>query len=434
MAASFSGRVAMCSTGPANARGDGRGAAWRPRPDRAGRGRCAAAADAVGAAAAPGAPAPAAPAPAAAAAAAPAARFVRAHLLRLAPYTPIEPFEVISARLGRAPEDIVKLDANENPYGPPPEVLAALGAMRFPHVYPDPETRALRAALAAWHGVDAARLLVGCGADELIDLLMRVVLDPGDAVIDCPPTFTMYRFDADVNAARVLRVPRGPGFALDVPGIAAAVAAHAPKVVFLTSPNNPDGSLISDAELEAVLALPVLVVLDEAYIEFAGVPSRISWVGAARPNLAVLRTFSKCAALAGLRVGYGAFPPGLSEYMWAAKQPYNVSAAAEVAALAALSNMPYLDDVRDRLVAERGRLAAGLAAVPFLEPAPSAANFVLCRVTDGRDARGLRDALAERYGIMVRHYATAELSGYVRVSVGKPEHTDALLAALAELA
>jgi histidinol-phosphate aminotransferase len=211
------------------------------------------------------------------------------------------------------------------------------------------------------------------------------------------------------------------------------VAAHRPKIVFLTSPNNPDGGVIAEEELLRVLALPVLVVLDEAYVEFAGGASRLGWA-ARYDNLVVLRTFSKSAALAGLRVGYGAFPLGMAELLWRAKQPYNVSVAAETAAVAALSNPAYLARVRDALVAERARLAAGLAAVPFLDPAPSHANFVLCRVTDGRDARGLKDALAREHGIMVRHYSTKELNGFIRVSVGLPEHTDKLLAALAQMA
>lgn len=121
-----------------------------------------------------------------------------------------------------------------------------------------------------------------------------------------------------------------------------AIAQHKPKVVFLTSPNNPDGSTIDEASLLTILEQPVLVVLDEAYIEFSGEASRMAWV-LQRPNLVVLRTFSKMAGLAGLRVGYGAFPEGLIEYIWRAKQPYNVSVAAEVAAVAALSNMEYLE-------------------------------------------------------------------------------------------
>ena len=134
------------------------------------------------------------------------------------------------------------------------------------------------------------------------------------------------------------------------------------------------------------------------------------------------------------RVGYGAFPLGLIQYLWRAKQPYNVSVAAEVAAVAALSNLPYMQRVRDALVAERRRLHDGLAGVPYLQPFPSHSNFVLCKVTDGRDARSLKEALAQQHGIMVRHYATQELNNYVRISVGLPEHTDRLLAALHALA
>ncbi|KAI8466057.1 MAG: pyridoxal phosphate-dependent transferase [Monoraphidium minutum] len=359
-----------------------------------------------------------------------AVQFVRKHLLEVPAYTPIEPFEVLSARYGRKPEQIVKLDANENPYGPPPEVRKALAEMPWPHIYPDPETRQLRKALAELHGVPEEYLMVGCGADELIDLLMRCTLDPGDSIVDCPPTFTMYVFDADINDARVVTVPRLEGFKTDVAGIRRAVEEHRPKLVFLTSPNNPDGSIISDADLEALLALPALIVLDEAYIEFADEPSRVKWVER-YPNLVVLRTFSKCAALAGLRVGWGAFPLDLAQYLWRAKQPYNVSVAAETAACAALTNMAYLDQVRDALVSERRRLMAALASVPFLEPYPSHANFILCKVT-GRDAKAVKDALADK-GIMVRHYAKKELSGYIRISVGRPEHTDALVAALADI-
>eukprot|EP00803_Ostreobium_quekettii_P003236 evm.model.scf_359.5 EVM.evm.TU.scf_359.5 scf_359:21867-25380(-) len=360
-----------------------------------------------------------------------ATRFLRRHLLQLAPYTPIEPFEVLSAKLGRRMEDIIKLDANENPYGPPPEVLAALGSMNFPHIYPDPESRRLRSALAQWTGVPMEHLLVGCGADELLDLLMRCTLEPEDFIVDCPPTFTMYAFDAAVNGAQVVTVPRLKDFQLDVEGIRQAVEDHKPKLVFLTSPNNPDGSLISSEDLEAVLAMPVLVVLDEAYIEFANEPSRIQWVKDC-PNLVVMRTFSKCAALAGLRVGYGAFPLDIVEYLWRAKQPYNVSAAAEVAACAALGNQTYLQEVRQALVTERERLYKGLQAISFLEPYPSHSNFILCKVSGNQTAKQLKESLAQR-GIMVRYYDKRELQGYIRISVGRAEHTDALLVALNEL-
>src|SRR5258706_1167373 len=141
---------------------------------------------------------------------------IRPDVASMEAYTPILPFEVLSARLGRAPETIVKLDANENPYGPSPRVRAALGALPFPHIYPDPESRLLRAALARDTGVPAENLLAGAGADELIDLIMRLFLQPGEAVIDCPPTFGMYPFDAAANGGQVMAVPRRSAFVVDM--------------------------------------------------------------------------------------------------------------------------------------------------------------------------------------------------------------------------
>nr|TKS15737.1 histidinol-phosphate aminotransferase, chloroplastic-like [Populus alba] len=357
--------------------------------------------------------------------------FIRFHLRKLSPYQSILPFEILSAQLGRKPEDIVKLDANENPYGPPPEVLEALGNLKFPYIYPDPESRRLREALAIDSGLESDHILVGCGADELIDLIMRCTLDPGDKIVDCPPTFTMYEFDAAVNGALVTKVLRKPDFSLNVDLIVDAVRKEKPKCIFLTSPNNPDGSIINDEDLLKILELPILVVLDEAYIEFSGLESRMKWVKK-HDNLIVLRTFSKRAGLAGLRVGYGAFPLSIIEYLWRAKQPYNVSVAAEVAACAALQNPTYLEDVKNALVEERERLFKFLQEVPFLTPFPSHSNFILCEVKSGMDAKKLKDDLASM-GVMVRHYNKKELKGFIRVSVGKPEQTDILMQCLKRL-
>nr|GMD61498.1 histidinol-phosphate aminotransferase, chloroplastic [Ipomoea batatas] len=356
------------------------------------------------------------------------ASFIRPHLRTLKPYQPILPFEVLSARLGRKPEDIIKLDANENPYGPPPEVLEALGAIEFPYIYPDPESRRLRAALSEDSGLESEYILAGCGADELIDLIMRCVLDPGDKIVDCPPTFTMYEFDAAVNGALVIKVPRNPDFSLDVERIAEVVEKEKPKCIFLTSPNNPDGSIINDTDLQKILNMPILVVLDEAYIEFSEIESKMTWVKK-HENLIVLRTFSKRAGLAGLRVGYGAFPRSIIEYLWRAKQPYNVSVAAEIAACTALQNPVYLENVKVALVQERERLYNLLKEVPFLSPYPSHSNFILCKVASTMDAKKLKEDLA-LMGVMIRHYDNKELRGFVRVSVGKPEHTDALMKGL----
>ncbi|KAH0469244.1 hypothetical protein IEQ34_002476 [Dendrobium chrysotoxum] len=354
--------------------------------------------------------------------------FIRLHLKKLSPYHPILPFEILSARLGRKPEEIIKLDANENPYGPPPEVAEALGTLKFPYVYPDPESRRLRAALAEDSGLESEYILAGCGADELIDLIMRCVLDPGDKIVDCPPTFTMYEFDAAVNGALVIKVPRFSNFSLDIPHIIEVVNLEKPKCIFLTSPNNPDGSIINDEDLLKILKLPILVVLDEAYIEFSGLQSRMNWVKK-HDNLIVLRTFSKRAGLAGLRVGYGAFPLSIIQYLWRAKQPYNVSVAAEISACAALQNPGYLERVKNFLVQERERLFDLLEKVPYLKPFPSFSNFILCEVTSGKDAKKLKEDLANM-AVMIRHYNNKELRGFVRISVGMPEHTDSLMKCL----
>ncbi len=356
---------------------------------------------------------------------------LRPDIAAMEAYTPVLPFEVLSRQLGRPPEDIVKLDANENPYGPSPRVLEALMSFRWYHIYPDPQQEALRQALAAYVGVPAALILPGHGADELIDYLCRLFLQPGDRVIDCPPTFGMYGFDTRLSGGHVLEVWRREDFSLDVEGIAEAVARARPKLLFLTSPNNPDGSLIPPDVLRRLLALPVVVVVDEAYIEFAGLEHSVATWVPQTPNLVVLRTFSKWAGLAGLRLGYGIFPASLMAQLWKFKQPYNVNVAATVAGLASLADVACLQERVARLIAERERLIAELSRFPGLQPLPSRANFVLCRVA-GRSAADLHRRLRER-GVLVRYYDKPGLRNCIRVSAGRPQDTDRFLTALAAI-
>ena len=350
------------------------------------------------------------------------------------PYTPIEPFEVLSARLGRPASEIVKLDANENPYGPAPRARQALAGLEFPHIYPDPESRALRVALSGFTGAPVENLMAGAGADELIDLLLRVLLEPEDCVINCPPTFGMYPFDTLLNAGQVIDIPRLPGFALDMNGIRAAVQERHPKAIFITAPNNPDGSLPTPGEVEELLSMPLLVVIDEAYIEFTTqggrlgeLLSRIRQVSE-RDNLVALRTFSKWAGLAGLRVGYGAFPTWMMPVLWKAKQPYNVNVAASAMALASLEDLEYLTSNVNRLRAERERLYTELTNISYLRPYPSEANFILCQALD-RPAIQIKQSLMEQ-SVLVRYYNNALLKDYIRISVGRPQDTDAVLQAL----
>ena len=356
------------------------------------------------------------------------------HIQNLPPYIPIEPFEVLSERVGRSPEQIIKLDANENPYGMSPRARAALAELPYGHIYPDPESRALRASLSAFIGTPTENLLAGAGADELIDLIMRVTLKPGDAIINCPPTFGMYAFDADLNNAKIINIQRKADFSVDLDGILEAAEKFSPKLIFLTSPNNPDGSILPEPVLQKLLKLSVSIILDEAYIEFAAPESlgkTISQITEVpkHENLIVLRTFSKLAGLAGLRVGYGAFPSWLMPILWKAKQPYNVNVAASTAALAALEDTAHLKDTVSKLVSERQRLFDELSQIDWLSPYPSNANFILCRVI-GRDAAQLKADLAAQHGIFIRYFNKPGLDDHIRISVGKPEQTEVLLEAL----
>jgi histidinol-phosphate aminotransferase len=226
-------------------------------------------------------------------------------------------------------------------------------------------------------------------------------------------------------------VPRRVDFSLDVAAIESAARDTNAKLLFLCSPNNPDGSLIPTETLDRLLELPLVVVLDEAYIEF----SRTASAAARVPdisNLIVLRTFSKWAGLAGLRVGYGIFPLELMPHLWKIKQPYNLNVAADVAARASLDDLADRRAIVETLIAERERLENELAAIPYLKPYPSRSNFVLCRV-HGIDAADLRDRLARDFGILIRYYAKPGLRDHVRFSAGTPGQMNALFDALRQI-
>ena len=357
-------------------------------------------------------------------------KLVRPEIAEMDAYTPILPFDVLSKRLGRSPEEIIKLDANENPYGPSPRIYEALANERYYHIYPDPGNNMLREALSRYLSIDKSRIMVGHGADELIDLIMRLLIQPGDVVIDCPPTFGMYSFDTGLNGGVLKNIPRSPDFSADIDAIESTIAMSPNvKLLFLTSPNNPDGGILNDDDLRRLLDLPIAVILDEAYVEFHGT-SRVNWV-MEHENLIVLRTFSKWAGLAGLRVGYGVFPEAVMPQLWKIKQPYNVNVAGTVAALASLNDVEHLMGTVGKVVKERDRLYRALNQLEFLRPYPSQANFILCRVVD-RDARQLKLDLEER-GILVRYFSKPGLTDHIRISIGRPDQTDALLDTLGDL-
>jgi histidinol-phosphate aminotransferase len=338
---------------------------------------------------------------------------------------------------------IVKLDLNENSFGPSPKAIAALADMHHYHRYVGQDE--LRQAIANYVGVDVSHIVTSNGADEMIDLVQRMFLDRGDAIVDCSPSFEMYRFFARLNGARVIDVPREDDFSIDLDGIERVIKSHhlpssrvgermeeegsAPKFIFLANPSNPDGSCASRDEIERLLALPVILVLDEAYAEFAGetyaglVPTQL--------NLVVLRSFSKWAGLAGLRIGYCIAPSPIAAKILQCKSPENVNAAGIVAARASLDDKEYLLGNVRRIVDERRRLSKKLAELKYIHPLPSQANFILCRVI-GRDAKQIQRELESRR-ILIRAFGTPRLQNHIRISVGTPEQDNALLSALSDI-
>lgn len=355
----------------------------------------------------------------------PIEHLMRPDLLDLQPYEGVDPPEVLASRLGLSPEHIVKLDGNENPYGPSARVAEVLGSYGGFNIYPDPLQRRLRTALASYAGVQAEQVVAGAGSDELIDLVLRLFLSPGDKVIDLSPTFGMYAFCTQVNGGRLVDVPRDETWEIDTSAVRQAIDGRT-KVVFVANPNNPTGNL---APLDTILDLVdtgIVVVVDETYHEFCGFTAA-PWV-AEHENLIVLRTLSKWAGLAGLRLGYGIMNPRIVQRLLAIKAPYNVSVAAEQAALASLEDTDTLLHRVRLLVEERERMARLLRNLPGVVVYPSKTNFLLVRLPNQR-GQSIAHALAQR-GVCVRTFSHPRLADCIRISVGLPHHTDALVSAL----
>jgi len=351
--------------------------------------------------------------------------FIRQHILEMPPYEPIFPLDVLSAELGISIDDLVKLDANENPYGPLPVVKQALADYETMHIYPDPESRRIRKIMAEHHGISENNIVIGAGADELIDLIMRIVIEPGDTLINCPPTFGMYAFDGALNQANLVAIPRQADFSVDISEVIYAIEQFQPKLLFLASPNNPDGGMLSDDDFQRLVELPVLLVIDEAYIQFSRRGRSYITEIKNHDNLMVLRTFSKWAGLAGLRIGYGVFPQYFVPIMMRAKQPYNVSAAAEEAAVVTMHNLSDTEKNITSIIQHRAWLFEALEQISWLHPYPSQANFILCRV-ENYPADEVTGYLRKE-GILIRYFNKPGLKDHIRISVGTAEQVEKLV-------
>lgn len=351
-------------------------------------------------------------------------KLMRPHMAQIATYHGVDPSAALARKAGIKPEDVIRLNANENPYGAFDKVAEALNDLDL-HLYPDSQQRKLRDALSDYTGQPADRIIAGAGGDEIIDLLMRLFVAPGQKVLDCEPTFGMYAFSARQADAKIVSVPRNSTWDIDIPALLEEIDDSA-RIVFLASPNNPTGNLLTESDARALLDAGIVVCVDETYYEFSG--SSLSHLLDDYENLVVLRSFSKWAGIAGLRVGYAIASASLVQHLLDIKQPYNINIAGEAAVLAALRHKVELLERAQSLVEQRKRLEKVIDGLDGISYYPSEGNFLLCRF-DRRTAEEAYVGLAQ-HGIFVRRFPQSVLDNSLRISAGTPGQTDRLIDAL----
>ncbi len=333
----------------------------------------------------------------------------------LVSYEPGKPIEDVARELGLRPDEIIKLASNENPLGPSPKALAAMRDMlERAHFYPDGGGYYLREAIGEKTGLERGNVILGCGSNEIIEFIGKAFLSPGDQIVTARHAFVVYKLMATLFGAETIEVP-DPGFAHDLDGMLAAITPRT-KEVFIANPNNPTGTLLSQAEIDRFMArVPehIVVVFDEAYYEFLPEPPDVLKYVREGRNVVVLRTFSKIQGLANLRIGYGLAPASLIDVLQKTRQPFNANGIAQAGALAGLRDDEHQRRTRELTIAGRTWMQAQFAALG-LEYVPSHANFVLVKVGDGRAVFG---GLLKK-GVIIRDMAAYGLPEWIRVSIG----------------
>lgn len=359
-------------------------------------------------------------------------RLALQHVAAIPPYPPGRPIASVAREYGLDPDTIIKLASNENPLGPSPRARdAMIEAAHAAALYPDFDTFALRQALSRQLGVATERVLPGAGSSDFIVLIARAFLGEGRSGLISQHSFPAYRGAIAATGARAIVVP-SRDYALDLERLLDAIDDSV-RVVYLATPNNPTGTRLPVAALEefvACLPVHVILALDEAYRDYLEPAERpaTDHLPEKRPNVVVLRTFSKIHGLAALRVGYVIGDPRLLGLLRRLQTPFSVNALAEAAAVAALADPEFAEKARLLNVRERTRVQDALTA-GGMEIVPSYGNFVLLRTGS---SRGTYEALLRR-GIIVRPMESYGLPEWVRVSIGLPEENDAFLQHLLEL-
>ncbi len=319
----------------------------------------------------------------------------------------------------------VFMDANENSLG---SVISTEYSSEL-NRYPDPLSMDLRNALGKFLNISEKNIFVGSGSDEIIDLLIRLFVEQGEEIIVLEPSYGMYRVAAEVAGVNVKSLLLKPDFTIDAPDLLLQTNAKT-KIIFLCSPNNPTGTLVTSEDVENICRnFKGIVVVDEAYIEFASKTSLVSKVLSIE-NLIVLRTFSKAWGLAGIRVGYGVAQEIVIEYLNKIKSPYNLNRISSKLAIEALGNNQKMLEFRTTILKEREKLVSNLTDLGF-KVFPSEANFLLVNYPN---ASKIARTLALNYGIIIRDFGSKPLlKDCVRISVGSPEQNDLLIKSLTKI-
>ncbi|MDQ3622890.1 MAG: histidinol-phosphate transaminase [Verrucomicrobiota bacterium] len=348
----------------------------------------------------------------------------------LVSYEPGKPIEDVARELGLQPHEIVKLASNENPLGPSPKALVAMrSALERAHFYPDGGGYYLREGIAHKCGLARENVILGCGSNEVIELIGKAFLRPGDDIITARHAFVVYKLMATLFGARTLEAP-DPDFRHDLDGMLAMITPKT-KEIFIANPNNPTGTLVSQEEIDRFMErVParIVVVFDEAYYEFLpNPPDTLKYVREGR-NVVVLRTFSKIQGLANLRIGYGLAKAELIDVLQKTRQPFNANGIGQAGALAGLLDEEHQRKTRELTIAGREVLQNEFARLG-LQFVPSHANFVLVKVGDGQ---AVFQALLKT-GVIVRDMNAYGLPEWIRVSVGLPAQNERFLAGLRAL-
>ena len=355
----------------------------------------------------------------------------REAILNIKPYVPGKPIEEVKRELGL--ERVIKLASNENPLGPSPKAVKAMQeAVKKVHIYPDGNAFKLKQKLSDKLGVKTEELIFGNGSDELLALLAQAFLNPEDEVIMAGTTFSEYRFAANLMGAKINQVPL-KDYTHNLSAMAAEISEQT-KMVFVCSPNNPTGTIVSHSEVEAFLAeVPddVLVVFDEAYYEYVtsdDYPETIDYL-AEQDNLIILRTFSKLYGLAGLRIGYAVADQKLIDYLGRVKQPFNVDAVAQKGALAALDDKEHVD--KSRAYNNQGKeYLYDQFEKMGLEYQPTESNFIMVDV--GESNEKVFEEMLKR-GVIIRSLNPFGYEQKIRVTVGLPKQNEIFLENLREV-